>query len=320
MLIIEKDQIRSSVSPAIAVAAVEAAFAGLGRGLARLPGVISLELPEVEGEVHVKGAYIEGDPVFVFKVATGFYQNPQRGLPSGSGLMLAFDATTGQPAAILLDGGWLTDIRTGAAGAVAARHLANPELGTVVVVGAGVQARHQLRCLAEVREFARAMVWNRSPDRAVSCAEQMGRELGVEVTVAHDLEAAVRQADLLITVTPSREPLISADWLAPGVHVNAVGSDGPDKRELETEVLRRADVLVADRLEQCRTLGEIHHGLADDSIALQDVDAELGQIVAGDHPGRTAEEQITVCDLTGVGVQDAAIAAAALRSVQAAGL
>jgi ornithine cyclodeaminase len=319
MLVLRETELRRAVTLPDAIVAVERAFAALARGEARLPEPIHLEIPESEGEVHLKGAHLAGAPFFAFKVASGFWRNPSRGLPSGSGLMLAFDAATGMPAALLLDGGYLTDLRTGAAGAVAAKHLARGRVQTVTVIGAGVQARLQLEALAVVRDFRRLRIWNRTSARAEACAEEVAEAHGVATEVAASIDAAVRDADVVLTVTPSRTPLVRAEWLRPGVHVTAVGSDGPEKQELDVSVLARADVVVADRLVQCLRLREIHHAVEARTLDPATV-AELGDVVLGNAHGRTDEAQITVCDLTGVGIQDAAITALAVERGRALGL
>lgn len=321
ILVLSEQEIRQAVSMPEAMKAIEEAFAALARGEARLPDVIGLEVPEVSGEIHVKGAHIGGAPYAVFKVATGFWENPAKGLPTGSGLMMAFDATTGFPAALLLDNGYLTDLRTGAAGGVAANWLANPVLEKVTVIGSGTQARYQLRALAVVRKLAgRVAVWSRNREHAEAYAREMADELEVDVTIAPDIEAALRNTDLVITTTPSRKPLVRAEWLPRGVHINAVGSDAPDKQELDVGVLARADIVIADRLSQCLRLGEIHHAVEAGVIGADDVTGELGEVIIGRVPGRTDESQITVCDLTGVGVQDAAIASLTLEKAKAMGL
>lgn len=319
MLVLREEELRRAVAMPEAIAAVEGAFAALARGEARLPEPLHLEIPEAEGEVHLKGAHLAGAPFFAFKVASGFWRNPARGLPSGRGLMLAFDASTGLPAALLLDGGYLTDLRTGAAGAVAAKHLARERIESVGVVGAGVQARLQLEALAVVRRFRDVRIWSRTRTRAEACARDVAEAHGVPAEAVGSVEEAVRDADVVLTVTPSREPLVRAEWIAAGTHVTAVGSDGPEKRELDPAVLGRADVVVADRLAQCLRLGEIHQAV-DAGILEPATVVELGDIVTGNARGRTKDAQTTVCDLTGVGVQDAAIAALAVERARALGL
>lgn len=296
------------------MAAVEAAFAQLARGAARLPAPVNLEIPEARGEVHVKGGHIAGSPFYAFKLATGFYGNAELGLPTGSGMVVVGDAATGFPVALLLDNGWLTDLRTGAAGAVAARYLAVPEPWKVAVIGAGVQARLQLRCLAAVRKVGEVVVWSRSAERAEACAREASQQPGVHARAVESVEAAVRDAELVYTVTPSREPLVRPDWIAPGALVLAVGSDGPEKQELEVGVLAAADRVVADHVGQCLRLGELHHAV-DAGVVDPAAVVELGDVVLGRVAGRRGARERIVCDLTGVGVQDAAMAAAAIAAV-----
>ena len=307
LLLFERD-IRSIVGPDEALAAVRDAFAGLARGDAILPDVINLDVPSSKVEAHVKGAHLRGTPFFSVKVASGSYDNPDRGLPVGSGMVLVFDATTGFPRAVLFDNGYLTEIRTGAAGALAADLLARRDVERVGVVGVGAQARYQIAALLRVRTPERVIAYGRSEAKATAYAREISDRHGVQVLPAKTVEQAVRGSDLVVTVTPSREPLVRADWVGPGMHITAVGSDGPEKQELEVGVLEKADKVVADRLDQCARLGEIHHAIQAGAMRREDVYAELGDIAAGIKPGRERDDEITVADLTGVGVQDAAVA------------
>lgn len=301
-------EIRDLITPAQALAAVREAFARLARGEATLPGVIGFEIPEHHGEVHVKGAHLHGSDFYSIKEATGFYDNPVRGLPVGAGVVLVFDARTGRLRALLFDNGHLTELRTGAAGALAADLMARPEVSRVGILGAGGQARYQLEALLGVRRPREVRVWSRSGDRATACAREMSERHGIAVRAVGSAREAAEGAELVVTATPAREPILKADWLAPGTHVTAVGSDGPDKQELEPAVLARADKVVADRLEQCLRLGEIHHAVEAGVLGLGTVWGELGELAAGRKPGRTRPDEITVADLTGVGIQDAAVA------------
>jgi len=301
-------EIRGLIGPAAALPAVRDAFAALARGEATLPGVIGFDVPAHRGEVHVKGAYLHGAPYYSIKEAAGFYANSERGLPVGSGLVLVFDATTGFLTAILFDNGYLTELRTGAAGALAADLLARRRVDRVAVIGAGSQARFQLEALSLVRRPASVTVFGRSPARADAYAREMQGRIGLPVRVAASAREAVEGADVVITATPSRAPIVRAEWLGRGAHVTAVGADGPEKQELEPEVLARADKVVADRLDQCLRLGELHHAVEAGLLAAGDVWAELGELAAGLKPGRESEDEITVADLTGVGIQDAAVA------------
>lgn len=323
ILILREPEIRELLDMGECIRAVEEALAAYSTGRAELPAVINLDIPESRGEIHVKAGHLHGGAHYAVKIASGFYDNPSKGLPQNDGMVLVFDAATGAPAALLLDNGYITDLRTGAAGAVAAKHLARREVPVVGVVGSGGQARFQLRALAQVRPFREARIYGRRPERARACAEELRRRPGMPagarflpVASARD---AVEGADIVITVTASREPLVLAEWLAPGMHLTAVGSDGPDKQELEPAVLARADLLVADSTSQCLRLGEIHHAVASGAILEGRVDAELGQIAAGLKPGRRRDAEITVCDLTGVGVQDVAAASLVLARALSSG-
>ena len=316
MKVFEEHTIRAAVGPRDALAAAEHAFRALAEQRVVQPHPLGLEIAESRGEVHVKGAYLRGSPIFAVKVATGFYGNAARNLPTGSGLVLVFDAGTGFPLALLRDQAYLTDLRTGAAGALAARHLAAERLGRVAILGSGVQARCQARCLALVRRWSDTVAWSPTREHLDGYCREMTEELGVPFGPARTAEEAVRGADLVITTTPSRRPLVEAGWLLPHATVIAVGSDGPEKQELAAECLARAGKVIADRLGQCVELGEIHHAVKYGLLEVSRVYAELGEIVSGKKPGREGEELI-ICDLTGVGAQDAAIAEVAWRQLTA---
>ena len=312
--IVSEAELRRVVTPAVAVETMREAFRADGEGRTHVPAVINLDVPAHRGEFHVKTALVDGIPHVAVKVASGFYDNPSKGLPSGAGLMAVFDATTGLPAALLLDNGFLTDIRTGAAGAIAAECLAPDRFETAGVIGSGLQARYQIQCLRLLRPFTRVVAW--SPDRShlERYVDEMRAE-GFDALAASTLEAVCRAADVVITATPSRQPLVRAEWLRPGQHVTALGSDSPGKQELETGCLARADLVVVDRLTQCAAFGELRHALDDGTVQPTRVHAELGEIVAGRKPGRTSSAQITIADLTGVGFQDTAMASRAIHLV-----
>jgi len=306
MRIIDEPVLRQAVTHARAVDVIRRAFRADGDGRTHVPPVINLEIPAHRGEFHVKTAYIEGVPHVAVKIASGFYDNAARGLPTGSGLMAVFDAATGMPVAMLLDNGFLTDIRTGAAGAIAADVLARTDIDAVGVIGSGIQARHQIRCLGIVRDFRRVVAWSPTTDRLRAYCDEMQAD-GYDVHAARSAEEVCAAADVLITATPSHRPIVRAAWLRPGMHVSAVGADAPGKQELEAACLRRADLVVADRLSQCAAFGELSHAGIEENRVI-----ELGAIVAGRASGRTTNDQITIADLTGVGFQDTAIAAAAV--------
>jgi len=312
-----EEAIRAAVSHRAALDSAERAFRALARDEAVSPMPMGVEIPEVHGEVHVKGAHLRGASIFAFKVATGFYGNVEMGIPTGSGLVLVFSADTGFPLGVLADNGYLTDLRTAAAGALAARYLTPGRPLVMAVIGAGVQGRLQAELIHKVRDLKEIRVWSRKESSRKRYVMDVSRSIGVPVYEFPEVGAAVAGADLVVTVTPSRAPLILPGMLKPGATVIAVGADGPDKREIAVEVLTAADKLVCDLTAQSIRLGELHHAVKTGKLPLHAVYAELGQIVVGDLAGRMGDETI-ICDLTGVGAQDAAIAEAAWKQLSKA--
>jgi ornithine cyclodeaminase len=303
--ILRRPDVVRALDMATCIDAVERAFVAYSAGGAELPGVIHLDVPEAGGEIHVKAGHLHGGPHYAVKMASGFVRVEP---PAIDGMVALFDARDGSPVALLLDGGYLTDVRTGAAGGVAARWLAPEVVERVAVLGTGGQARQQLDALAVVRPGPwDVRVWGRDPGHAAACVEDlMARGMlprGAAVRVVAEVAAALEGADVVLTCTASRAALVDAAMLAPGAHVTALGSDGVGKQELAPNVLEAADVLVVDSLDQCRRLGELQHAAGQAGRVV-----ELGSIVAGAAPGRTTRDQRTVCDLTGVGVQDVAAA------------
>ena len=321
VVILTESELRSCVALDLAaVGVVEEAFRALAEGGVVMPPVLSMAIPDQHGEVDVKTAYAPGFECFGVKVSPGFFDNPKRGLPSLNGLMMLFDSATGIVRAVLLDNGYLTDIRTAAAGAVAAKHLARRKIATVGVIGAGRQAELQVEALRLVREFSTLLVWARDAAKAAAYAERMGDKLGVVARVAKSPEGAVRGADIVVTATPSRQPIVRREWLSPGQHVIAVGSDAPDKQELDARIVALSGRFVCDRNSQSRVLGEMRAAIAAGLIEPDHRADELGEIVTGLKPGRRDDSEITICDLTGTGVQDTAIANHALRVASERGL
>jgi len=301
-----------------AIDCVEEAFAKLATGKVVMPPVLSMALPDENAEVDVKTAYVPGLDGFALKVSPGFFNNPNLGLPSLNGLMVLLSARTGLVEAVFLDNGYLTDVRTAAAGAVAARYMAPSNVSTIGIVGTGVQAKLQLIAAAKVRPAQKALIWGRDEDKASLLAKEMTTALGIPVTACSERADLMAQSQLVITTTPAREPLLSADWLHPGLHITAMGSDQEDKNELDPAILAHAEALVCDRISQCEKLGELRSAIEAGLIAATDGIRELGDVIAGTAVGRRSEGDITVCDLTGTGVQDTAIATLALEKVRRA--
>lgn len=318
---LREGDVRAALDMASCIDAVERAFAAYSGGAAELPGVIHLDVPEAGGEVHVKAGHIHGAPFYAVKAASGFYGRDPAAI---DGMLVAYDARDGSPAAVLLDHGYVTDVRTGAAGGVAARHLAPERVETVAVIGTGLQARYQLDALAVVRpDFAHVRVWGRDHERATHCVDDLlarhGLPEGCRYAVAESVEAAVDGADVVITCTASRAPLLRAEWLRRGALVTALGSDGPEKQELDVDVFALADLVVVDSRDQCAQIGELHHALDAELVLSPDDVTELGEVCAGARPGRTSADQTILCDLTGVGVQDVAAANVVMERIGEAG-
>lgn len=302
-----------------AVDAAERAFRALGEGRAVQPPVLALEIAQRNAEVDIKTAYIEGLPQLAIKASSGFFDNPGRGLPSLSGFMAVLSAETGRMEGIFLDNGYLTDLRTAAAGALAARELSRPDARVAGVLGTGLQARLQIEGLRLVRPLERVLVWGRRPDAAQSYAAEMSLRLGIPVEARASAEAVVREAEIVVTTTPTREPIVHGDWLHPGLHLTAMGSDAAYKNELAPDVIPRATRFVCDVTAQSLNLGELRTAAPAGKAPAHPPSTELGAIVCGQVAGRASAQDITICDLTGTGAQDTAIAAHALTLARQVG-
>ena len=298
---------------------MEETFLTLAQGGVLMPPILSMDIHDRNAEVDVKTAYVPGMEGFAVKISPGFFNNPALGLASINGLMVYFSAETGMVRAVFLDNGYLTDIRTAAAGGLVARHLAPPRVETAGIFGTGVQARLQARAAHLERPFSTLLIHGRTPDHAADCAEDLARHFGdaVAVKVAEDAEAMVAASQLVVTTTPARDALIPPQWLHRGLHITAMGSDADGKQELAPEVLAAADVYCCDRLSQVETLGELQHVRAA-GMALAAEPVELGDLVAAKLP--RDENAITVADLTGTGAQDTAIASFAFAALTTAAL
>jgi ornithine cyclodeaminase len=321
MLILNEKEIRGLVPMDLqALQVVAEGFRKLSVGEATLPPIMRIDVPEHNGEVDVKSAYLHGLDAFAIKIAAGFFNNASLGLPTGSGMMLIVSAVTGVPQAVLLDNGYLTDVRTGLAGAIAAQHLAPLHPKMVGVIGSGMQSRYQIRALKLVRDFSNLMVFGIDSSAVQDYAHEMSVELDVEVQIAESVQQLIGSCEIVVTTTPSRQPFVKAEWLHPKLHITCMGADSEHKQEIEAAVFGRADLIACDSRAQCLSLGELHHALDSNTITLQTPIAELGELVAMLKPGRQTEQEITICDLTGVGVQDTQIALLAYTRALAQGI
>lgn len=305
------ETVTANLTVADAIESVEAAFGALAKGEVDVPLPMHIEVNETAeagpGDCHIKGGYVSGTPTFTVKLATvSFYKNLDKGLPPGSGLFCVVNAVTGAPLAVMQENRFMTDLRTGAAGAVSIKHCTTPEQSTIGFIGTGAIARNMARAAAAVRKYEKGVAYAFAG--AEEFAAEMEAELGIPFVVASTAEDLCGQSDVIFTQTPGSETVLEMDWLkkdGPGVTIIASGSDQPTKQEIPNDVLK-ASKYVSDLTKQTSRVGELRAPMQAGVMTEDDVHAELGEIVNGDKSGREGNELIVV-DLTGTGAQDAAI-------------
>jgi len=306
------DEIKRLIDTTQLIQEIETGFALCSDGKVTVPPVGFLHFDDPPGDVHIKYGFVSGDDYYVLKMASGFYDNPELDLPVADGVILVFSQKTGEPKLILLDKCWLTDMRTAATGAVAAKYLAPDNVRHIGIVGTGVQARLQLEILREVIDCQSCFIWGRDASQAQRLIEDLQaseavQSWGLDLKVATDIDELVSQCNLIVTTTSAREALISADMVTKGTHITAMGSDDLGKQELAAELLGKADLVVADSISQCVHHGECSHAVKDKTITEESI-LELGNVIKNPEIGRSSDDQITVVDLTGVAIQDIQIA------------
>ena len=286
---------------------IEDAFKNLAQGKTTMPPILRLDIEKYHGETDVKAAYIEGLDSYAVKVASAFFNNPKLGLQSSTGLMILLDSQTGFIKSVLLDKGYLTDVRTAIAGAIAAKHLSNHDSTKAGIIGAGLQAKLQLEALTLVRKINTAYIWSRDSTKTNKFVEQI-KDLNITLEVCSSAEEVLQKSEIVVTTTPSKSPLIKSDWLKKGLHITAMGSDAEQKNELDPVIIKQCDLYVPDSVSQTAILGELHHALEKNIVSSDYNYDELGNVILNSNLGRKNKDDITVCDLTGTGVQDTAIA------------
>lgn len=301
-LLFTKEQIADVLEMDDVIASVEEAYRLFSEQKVILPPVLSFEVEKYHGEVDIKSGHDTVDDIVGVKIASG-YANNQRdyGIPNGLATILLMNVKNGTPVAIM-EGGLITDMRTGAAGAVSAKYLANPSAKKVAIVGTGVIARWELEALFRVFELEEAFIWGRSSEKVAGYIEEMQNRVEITYTACSDLKECVSQADIIITATSSKEALIQSDWVRPGTHIACIGADMPGKQELDEELFRKAKAFT-DSNAQCTERGEVQHALQKGILVESDL-TEIGQVLLGNKPGRESESDITVFDSTGLSVQD----------------
>jgi len=300
------EQIKNVVETMDFSTEIEQGFIAYSNGQVIVPPVGELIFEDPPGDTHIKYGYIKGDEYYVIKIASGFYQNVKINLPSSSGLMLVFSQKTGALETILLDEGFLTNIRTAVAGEIVAKYMAPKEISTIGVFGTGTMARMQVQALQTVTNCKRLMVWGRSESSLEAYKNDMEAD-GFEVNTTMESIDVTEASNLILMTTPSSMPLIDVSQIKKGTHITAMGSDTAEKQELDTKILLMADIVVADSLTQCQERGEVYKALLTNDLKLDRV-IELGHAIKSSNRIRTSEDQVTVADLTGVAVQDVQIA------------
>jgi ornithine cyclodeaminase len=294
---------------------IEKGFIAYSEGKTEIPPVGELIFKKPPGDVHIKYGYIVDDDYYVIKIASGFFESPQSSRYTSDGLLLLFKKGTGELACSLLDECYLTNVRTAAAGAVVAKYLAPKHIECVGIVGAGTQGRMQLEFLDSVIDCKDVMVWGMNQKELDEYREDM-ETVGFNIRTTLRAEDIAAHCNLIVTATPSKSPLLSADLIRKGTHITAMGSDTQEKNELDPRILQKADIVVADSINQCLLRGEIHQALKAGLLEKERV-VELGHVIVNPDLQRTSEEQMTIADLTGVAVQDIQIAKAVYHALMA---
>ena len=313
-LLLDRGEVERLLTPEACIAGVEEAFRGLALGKVPAPGILGMH--GEGGGFHVKAGFLAADrPYFAAKVNANFPGNAARGLPTIQGAILLFDAADGRLLAVM-DSMSITALRTAAASAVAAKHLARERCEALLICGCGGQAEAQVRAVLCVRRPGRVHVYDLDARKARRFAAVLQEELGIAITPAPDLTRAVESSDLIVTCTTSRRHFIDRGMVRPGTFIAAVGADNEDKQEVDPRLMAEATV-VTDVTAQAATIGDLHHAIAAGAMSASDVHAELGEVVAGLKPGRTRDDETIVFDSTGTGLQDVAAAIALHRNAVA---
>lgn len=311
--IINLKEITSIVNNIDVIAAMKEGFIQYSNGNSIVPPVGELLFKNPPGDVHIKYGYIKNQDFYVIKIASGFYENTQLGIPSGQGLMLLFKQKTGQLEAVLLDEGYLTNIRTISAGTLAVKHFAPKEVQIVGIIGTGTIAKLQIQQLQQNNLCKTFWLWGRNEVKAEQLKSELGA--GFDIRITATCREVAQNCDVIITTTPSETPLLQADDIIAGTLIVAIGSDTEHKQELASEILQKADLVIADSIPQSKSRGEVYQAVKAGSISEEKV-VELGKALQDSNQQGTNNEQITVVDLTGVAVQDIMIASAVFSNHQ----
>lgn len=307
MLLLSEKQVQSLIDIDELIAALEQAHIQYSTGNAVMPVRLVVPLPQIGGRITSMPGYLNDDRALAMKVVTYFQNNPQQNLPAILATIMLFSADTGKMIAAM-DGSYITAIRTACASAMATRALANVQTPVLGILGAGVQAGAHIQALARVCRLERIKIYSPSGSSAEAIKKDWQRAVQIPIDVARSAEETVRAADLLVTVTTAKEPILKAEWLKPGLHINAVGSHRPDQREIDAPTLARAKVVVDSREAIMAECGDILLAIKEGSIAEKNIHGEIGEILAGTKQGRTRADEITLYKSVGIAIQDVAAA------------
>ncbi|MCA1367266.1 ornithine cyclodeaminase family protein [Bradyrhizobium sp. BRP14] len=303
-LLLKKDEVRRLIGMAEVIGAVEEAYKAFNSDQVEQPDYIGIDLPSPRGEIDFKLGYYKANEVISMKASSGgFIDNPAaHGVPNGMATIFLFDARSGALICVM-DGSLILGLRTGASGAVSVKALARKNARKITSIGTGNQARMQIRAINEIMKIEEIHAWDNNPETLSKYKTDIESEFGVPVIMANSKKEAVEQADILITTTRGKGSLVEADWVKPGTHIVAIGTDQRGKQELDPELFRNAKIIV-DSISQCTEKGETWHPLNENIITKDDIDGEIGEVLLGRKPGRESDDEITIFDSTGMAIQD----------------
>jgi alanine dehydrogenase len=319
MRVLSEQQVQSLIEIDELIAALKRAHVQYSTGNAVMPVRLVVPLPQIQGRITSMPGFLTDDQALGMKVVTYFQENPKKTLPAILATILLFSAETGKIVATM-DGSYITAIRTACASAMATEALANPRTPVLGILGAGVQARAHIQALTRVRKIERIRLYSPSGASAAAIKNEMAPQVNCAVEIADNAESVVRDADLLVTVTTAKEPIVKPEWLKPGVHINAVGSHRPDLREIDGATLARAKVVVDSREAIMAECGDILLALKENSIGENAIHAEIGEVLAGTKSGRETNDEMTLYKSVGIAIQDVAAANLVYRKARENGV
>lgn len=314
MKILSREQIEKLLSIPDILKAIEQGFIAYSQGETVIPPVASLHFENPPGDCHIKYGYAKKGKYYVVKIASGFYDNPKQSLPSGNGLMLLFDKRTGIPLCMLQDEGYLTDMRTAAAGCIAAKYLAPKKISCVGIIGTGAQAFYQLKLLSFATKCRKALIWGRDRSKAEKLASHPDLDEW-NCDIAASIDQLTTECNLIVTTTSSSQPLLMAHQIRPGTHITAIGADDVGKQELDPQIFAKANKVIVDSRSQCALFGDSSHAVKSGLIREEQL-IELGNAIQDNKSRRVSDSEITVADLTGVAIQDLQIAATVFEAAK----